>query len=408
VASESCPLRTPPDWQAFLEAIVVDPRWVRTCSDLTDCGATLADFVEQVEVQVTGVLDACAKDLEDNAPIHACTEHLRAYVPAWRQQHGTGSYGFVQPNVEYFAAQTAPGAPPGMMDPPSALIEALPTRAAVESVARDQGFVYLTHDSCLGGVRTFVNVRDAQDRFEQWLLFGMENGATTIADPSIVSFIAVQKADAGGVALARPRLHFRDYVVSNGESGWSLTLPEGFEGKCYACHSSGLRLLVPSIGAFTESAPVRGEAGFGAPPAPDFGARRLAELNERLLAYGPPDWNGTIDPADHGPVLGASLGCTHCHDGRQRGTLNVSTSEGTLYQKLVEQLSMRSYHDGVSVPDERAMELLAREKSGSPPLDASEAEELAEARAEHQRDYEAFVAERFPAWQAWVLERRCD
>jgi hypothetical protein len=408
VASASCRLRTPADWQGFVESLTEDARWVRTCSDLTDCRTTLADFAEQVEREVIAVLDECQSDIDDNPPIRACTEHLRRYVPAWQQQHGIGSYGFVQPNAEYFAAQTTVDVPAGMMDPPSELISALPTRAVIEAVAREQGFVYLTHDSALGGVRTFVNVREPEGRFEQWFLFGMENGASAVSDPSILSFIAVQKADVNGAVLARPRLHFRDYVVSSGAGGWSLALPEGFEGKCYACHSSGVRLLMPWAGPSTESAPVRGEEGFGSAPSPGFGARRLSELNERLLALGPPDWNGTIEPAHHGPLLGMSLGCTHCHDGRQRGTLSVSTSEGTLYQKLVEQLSMRAYRDGVTVPDERAMELLGREKSGSPPLDAAELVELAEARALHLGDYEALVAERFPAWQAWVLERRCD
>jgi hypothetical protein len=407
VASASCRLRTPAEWQGFLRTLAEDARWVRTCSDLTDCRTTLAAFAQQVEVEVAAVLEECKADIDENPPIRACTERLRRYVPAWQAQHGIGSYGFVQPNTEYFAAQTAPDVPAGMMDPPSELIAALPTRDALEAVARDRGFAYLTHDSGLGGVRTFVNVLEPEGRYEQWFLFGMENGATAVTDPSILSFIAVQKSDASGAVLARPRLHFRDYVVSSGADGWSLALPAEFEGKCYSCHASGLRLLVPWAGPRTESSPVRGEEGFGAATAPDFGARRLSELNERLLAIGPPDWNGTIEPADHGPLLGTDLGCTHCHDGRKRGTLSVSTSEGTFYQKLVDELSMRSYQEGVDVPDVRAMELRGREKNGSP-LDTGELLELGEARALHQRDYEALVSQRFPAWQAWVLERRCD
>ncbi len=408
VASADCPLKVPADWQAFLETLVDDQHWVMTCSDLQDCGPRLGDFLAHVESNVASVLARCSVDLERNPAIAACTEHLRRYLPAFVEQHQTGSYGFRQPNVEYFTAQAAPNVPAGMMDPPSALFAALPTRAAVEAAARDQGMVYLTHDSCLGGVRTFVHVVDSQGRFEQWLLFGMENDASAVSDPTIVSFIAVQKTDAGGVPLPKPRLHFRDYLAASGASGWTLSLPDGFEGKCYGCHTSGLRALVPSLASITESAPVRGEPGFGVDPPPDFGAERLAALNDRLVAGGPPDWNDTIRPADHGPVLGATLGCTECHDGRTRGTLSVSSSEGTLRQKMVGQLSMRSYADGVSVPDERAMELLAREQSGDPPLGPEEASELAAARAQHQADYDAFVAARFPDWKAWMLERSCE
>ena len=47
-----------------------------------------------------------------------------------------------------------------------------------------------------------------------------------------------------------------------------------------------------------------------------------------------------------------------------RGVLTVSTSEGMLRQKVVDQLSMRSPAAGKKVPDEAAMALLEREKTG--------------------------------------------
>jgi hypothetical protein len=161
-----------------------------------------------------------------------------------------------------------------------------------------------------------------------------------------------------------------------------VTLPENFGGKCYACHTSGLRQLI---------------AG------PDTGA-----LNERIRAYGLPDWNGSIDPADHGPRLGESLGCTECHNNEDRGALTVSTSEGMLWQKVVGQLAMRSPHGGAKVPDERAMALLERETTGEPPLTPDESAELERARAEHLEVYETLDAERFPAWRDWVLEVPCE
>jgi hypothetical protein len=221
--------------------------------------------------------------------------------------------------------------------------------------------------------------------------------------------LAVEKHDSAGNPLARVRLHLRDYLVAAGAESWHLELPEDHEAKCYACHGSGLRLLVPSDGKVLASAPVRGEPGYGAGVVPDdFAKQRLRELNQRMLDYGPPDWNGALDPSDHGPALGASLGCTACHDGETRGALTVSTSELTIWQKMVEQLSMRSYVPGRPVPHEFAMALLERERTGEPPLSVDEQHALRVARDEHMADYQAFVAARFPTWRDWMLEAPCD
>jgi cytochrome c peroxidase len=250
-------------------------------------------------------------------------------------------------------------------------------------VASENGWAHATSVSCLGGVRTFVTVTDPDGRFDQWMLVGLDGTLTHVDNPTIVSFIGVQKKDSSGNTLARVRMHFRDYLASADESGrFGLELPENFGGKCYACHTSGMRELIA---------------------APETGA-----LNERLRAYGLPDWNGAIDPADHGPRLGESLGCTECHNGEDRGVLTVSTSEGMLWQKVVGQLAMRSPHGGAKVPDERAMALLERETTGEPPLTPDEAAELESARAEHLLDYEALVAERFPTWRDWALEVGCE
>ena len=95
--------------------------------------------------------------------------------------------------------------------------------------------------------------------------------------------------------------------------------------KCYACHGSGMRQLNPARGSVAASAPVKGEEGYGHGNGDaSFGSIRLASLNQRLASYGLPDWNGTLDPADHGPALGRPLGCTRCHDGASRGVLTVS------------------------------------------------------------------------------------
>jgi hypothetical protein len=383
VASDSCPLKSPGEWEAFLRAIVEDENWVRTCSDLQNCDALVGAFREHVVSSILPVFEQCSADFARNPSVDHCTARLRRYVPVWLGQHVDDSYGFRQENPAYLAAHTGADMPPGMMEPPGALLEALPERATLEATARDHGWPYLTHESCLGGVRTFVNVSDPEGRFDQWMLVSLDATETRVdGDSTIMSFIAVQKEDANGNALPRVRMHFRDYVATLMGDAFTLELPENFGGKCYACHTSGLRQLISSAEA--------------------------TDLNERMLAYGLPDWNGTLEPTDHGPRLGESLGCTECHNGEDRGILTVSTSEGMLWQKVVGQLSMRSPRNGQRVPDEAAMALLERETTGNPPLTPDEALALEQARAEHLADYEVLVAERFPAWRAWALDVPCE
>jgi hypothetical protein len=402
-------LKTPSDWQRFMDTSTMgNDGWVKTCS-IENCQDAVGAFSLRIQTDVLDVLALCTDDLAENPSIARCTANLRRFIPAWKRQHAVGSYGFTQDNHEYLAAQTSPDKPAGMMDPPAAILVALPKRATIEEAARTHGWPYLTHDSCFGGIRTFVTVADPEDRFEQWMLVGLGAGTAEVADNSIMSFIGIQKRDAAGKYLERIRLHFRDYILSNAEGGWRLVLPEMHDGKCYACHSSGMRLLVPTHESVVASAPVRGEPDFGAGNVPaDFGFRRLVALNQRLLSYGLPDWDGAIDPADHGPPLGASLGCTTCHDGMFRGILTVSADERMLQQKVVDQLSMRSFGPGKSVPDETAIALLDREKIGRPALAPEEQAALERARAEHLTDYQALVSDRFPRWRAWMLEERCE
>ncbi len=407
VASASCPLKTPGEWQAFLESALADPAWITTCSDISNCGASVGPFARHVEQDIVATLDACSADIANNPPIARCSDRLRRFVPAWLGQHSDTSYGFDLDNRAYFAAQTSGDLPSGMMDLPAAMIAALPSRQGIELTAREQGWPYLTHDSCLGGVRTFVTVSDPDGRFDQWFLFGINLGPQAIDDQSIVSFIAVQKMDAAGNALERVRLHFRDYLAARSDSGWSIELPEDGSGKCYACHGSGMRQLLRARGSVAESAPVNGEPGYGDATPADFGVQRLASLNQRLLDYGLPDWSGTLSIDNHGPALGDSLACTHCHNGATRGLLTVHTSEGMLWQKIVEQLSMRAYSPEQDVPDDDAIALLERERQGDT-LSDEEALALDQARAAHLADFETFTAARFPSLQAWALAVRCE
>ena len=130
------------------------------------------------------------------------------------------------------------------MDPPRELVNALADRASVEEQARANGWPYLVHDSGLGGLRMFVTVVD--ERFDQWIVIGLDADSPAVPIPAIMSFIGVEKKDASGATLDKVRLHFRDYVVTRREGSLALELPELLEGKCYACHGNGMRALIPT------------------------------------------------------------------------------------------------------------------------------------------------------------------
>jgi hypothetical protein len=346
--------------------------------------------------------------LLQNPVIGRCIDRLQRFGSAWLAQHDEHSYGFAVPTADYLAAQTADNMPPGMMVPPRALLDAWPSRRAIEATARDQGWPYLEHVSCLGGQRLFLNVTDPDRRFEQWLLFGFEPATDQLPPEAIVSFLAVQQRELDGTPLDKVRVHFRDYLLSaGGDTASELQLPEGSGGKCFACHVSGVRQLAPFAGGVLFSEPVLGEPGYGSPIDGAFGRQRLDEFQQRLASYGLPDWGEHLAQEDHGPWLGAELACTDCHDNQTRGALSVFTSEGTLYQKVLEQLSMRAHRAGQLVPDQAAMALVEREKTGAE-LSSDELRQLSESRAEHRADYDALVASRLPALERWLLERPCD
>ncbi|HVY29789.1 MAG TPA: hypothetical protein VHB79_24685 [Polyangiaceae bacterium] len=385
VASQTCRFKSAEAWQHFLEEWASEPGWVKTCSDLDDCAKVSGELAARVRAEILPVFSECEGALHDNPSVAACADRLRSFAPAWLRQHASDSYGFELANPDYFSAQVADDTPAGMMDPPPALLAALPVRAAMEAAADSHGWAHLTHDSCLGGVRTFFHVVDPEARFEQWLLFGVDAEQPDLQPQSLISFLAIQKQNADGSALERARLHFRDYAIAQDGDTWRLELPLGNSGKCYACHGSGVRQLVQ----FPES-------------------EALTNFNAQLASYGLPDWNATIRSENYGPALGSELGCTACHDGKQRGPLTVFTSEGMLYQKVLEQLSMGSFTGSEVVPDWPSMQLRERERIDASSLSAAESAALAAARRRHQADYEQLMGSRLPELTRWLTATRCD
>jgi hypothetical protein len=82
-----------------------------------------------------------------------------------------------------------------MMDLPVEIVRALPERAQIEEAARTNGWPFVTHDSCFGGVRTFIMVVDPEGRFDQWFLVRYGADAAVVPENSVMSFIAVQKKE---------------------------------------------------------------------------------------------------------------------------------------------------------------------------------------------------------------------
>ena len=398
-AEASCPLETPEQWRQFLERYAGDARWVKTCEDKT-CDAAYSRLVED---EIKGVLDRCEGFIAAHPPIARCTRNLRDFVPSFLAQHSADSYGFTVDNHTYLTAQEAADRPSGMMDPPPGLVAAFPRRIDVESAARRNGWRYITHDSALDGVRTFVFIPDPEGRFDQWMLLNFLKKDQPAIDPETpMSFIAVQKKDAAGRALARPRLHFRDYNMVPASGGFQLDLVEDRNGKCYACHASGMRQLIPRRTRVLDARPVKGEPGYessGRAAPPDFAYGRLQELNAKIRSYGMPDWEGRIVPAHHGPALGGELGCTTCHDGTTRGILTVSTSVRQLEQKIYDELAMP--------PAASFVDLLERSERPGATLSPEERATLHAAFEAHQKLDQAFDASRLPELRRWLLEESC-
>ena len=389
-----CPFRTADEWQAFLARTAARPEWLETCND-----APCAPSFGAIQAEVAPVFAQCAAFLADNPPLEACTDRTRRFLRSWLDQHAPDSYGFTSPDDAYFAKGTAPEAPAGMTTPPAPLLAAMPLLSDVEGVARQNGWPYVVQRSGLGGVRLFVLTADPSGRFDQWTLMNLRTGTAPAEVHALLSFLAVQKADAAGTGLPAVRVHFRDYVVAPFGPGFSLTSDPRDNAKCYACHPSGARTLIATRTPDLAADPVQGEPGFPGQAPPGFADQRLRALNERLLGYGLCDWNGDVAVADHGPALGGAEGCTACHDGKIRGPITAATSRTQLRRRVVDQLAMP--------PTPALPELVERQAMSDPALTPAEQKQLADARDGHASLLDGLEASSAPALEAWLLATSC-
>ena len=323
-------------------------------------------------------------------------------MPAWMRQHDDYTYGFTVDNHTYLRDQEAPDKPAGMMVPPAAIVAALPDRFKVEEAARKSGLKYLTHDSAIDGIRTFVLSSDPKGRFDQWMLLNLKTGDSKINSNTPLSILVVQKKDAAGRPLKKVRLHFRDYTLYRSGDRFNLALNERNNGKCFSCHANGVRQLIARRTPVLDSKPSRGEPGFdeiGSPAPPEFAYSRLMEFNRRLRSYGSPDWDGKIIPENHGPALGKEQGCMDCHDGKSRGILTVSTSKTQLEKKIYYDLSMPY--------DTDLQALLERKQMKDPALTPEEESLLKKSFEAHESLTNELEKSRLPALRNWLLETRC-
>jgi hypothetical protein len=372
---------------------------VTTCDDGGCNGASTSD----VETNVARVFDKCEDVLADNPKLRACTDRLRRFSARWLEQHDGLSYGFSNSNADYFAAQTAPDVPQGMMSPPMELLAAMPSLTQVEEVARASGLHYVEQASAIGGTRLFVLKPDPSGLYDQWTLMNLRPGVSPAEVSSRVSFLAVQKTDAQGTPLAAVRVHFRDYLVTKtSPDAVSLTSDASDNAKCYSCHASGVRQLIAMRTPSLDARAVLGEPGYsdGATVPKDFATQRLRAMNERLRSYGLNDWNGQIVTADFGPPLGEGQGCTACHDGKQRGALTVATSQKQLRQKVEIELTMP--------PASGLSELVERSQTHDPPLWADELATLDAAKGAHKALLAQMIAASAPALEDWILQTPCE
>ena len=367
-------------------------------------GACDPDSRAHVERSVEDIFDRCSSFIASHPAINKCTDRFRRFVPVWLAQHSRDSYGFRIPNHQYFLEQETPDKPAGMMLPPKAIMEALPYRSDVEAAARRAGLRYLTHDSALAGVRTFVLYSDPQGRYDQWLLLNLPNGqGKMVEEVEPMSVLTVQKKDASGHWLAHNHLHFRDYFIHPKKGGgYKYVLHDDSDGKCYACHANGVRQLIARRTPVLDALPVTGEPGYGSGKVDSktFGFRRLMEFNRKLRTYGTADWDGKIHLADNGPSLGKAQGCMDCHDGVSRAALTVFFSAVQTNQKMVRELTMP--------PDTNLPLLLEHLQMSTPSATDKQVGVLASALEHQKKLFQEYEDSRLPLLKQWLLKVPCS
>ena len=228
-----------------------------------------------------------------------------------------------------------------------------------------------------GAARVLIRLVDSNARFEQWIQIAIEDSTGKLGRN--VDFLALQLVPDPNSPLngGRPMAAFRGF--SRTPSGFVPegpgSIPRRDLSKCYSCHSTGLRAVIPAVAG----TPAKGgkKAITPAGTIPLTGAGNITDLTtdmpHGLAVVGPIGYTA----AHNGPALGPSvrsqreqfvakgiaarpgraavagcaaglseprrkvivenMECQSCHDGQtERNILNAATSIDTLFHKVVE------------------------------------------------------------------------
>lgn len=210
-----------------------------------------------------------------------------------------------------------------------------------------------------GADRILIRVPDREDptRFEQWIQIAINDSSRKLGRN--VDFVA-RRLDSEPQEVA-----FRGY--SRTSSGF---VPEGGSSsselsKCYSCHPSGLRPIVPA----TEGTKAEGGKPAIKPEGTmlegdDLGEQlaHVKSITSHLAVFGPTGYTASLNGPRFGPSsrsgreefvkagCAASLtderrqeivnhmDCETCHDASDRGALTAGTSRITIFHKVVENM----------------------------------------------------------------------
>jgi len=234
--------------------------------------------------------------------------------------------------------------------------------AAVDAIPGAQWIKYSStsvDNDGQGFARILIRVPDSEDpqRFEQWIQIAIKDGTGGLGLGRNVDFIA-HRLDTEPKEVA-----FRGYSRTSG--GF---LPEGGGSsselsKCYSCHPSGLRPVIPAPEGTTLKGGTKAIKPEGTMLLGDDLSQQLEKLEEmtRNLSvfgptgyvaaengprFGPQERSGRDEfiaagcakgiAEDRRPAIAAQMQCEGCHDGSDRGILNAGTNRNTIFHKVAE------------------------------------------------------------------------
>jgi hypothetical protein len=245
--------------------------------------------------------------------------------------------------------------------------------------------------------------------FDRWIQLGRRlPGEEYRNRPNIESMLVVQKQDAQGRPLAKPKVRFVDYwrqysdkspsqsFYSSGppsETGTKINLTprlavNGAAGgeNCYQCHKSGVLPFNPEAGSVTSPKDLE----------------LVKSFNSRIASYGAPDLDGAVDTDAYGPPMGPpdrtrsdefldscsmlaksptkaksyekirnAMNCAMCHDGQQMGALNYpfgrNMYEMLLKSYVIDTGKMPPGHSDLTSDERKGLaNCLSREYYGAP------------------------------------------